>query len=284
MTRAGDTAYRIRHGLLAGAVFAWLAGVWFFFYGFYPDYFTEQLGFYGVLGTPVMLPFLFELKTAGVWVQPVVWLGIMLLTQWLLLMPGRGVGKRLMNTTPLRGWRRRLTVTAAAFMAMILSLAALATALEVPDAWTWVYDELWPNWTLLWLIMLAVWAAWGVVLWCYSRHRDEWTWLSRVTRALLAGSVAETMVATAVHAFVYDRDDCYCARGSYTGMVLGGSVLLWALGPAVVLLYLRERRRREALLQNICVNCGYDLRGTLDAGRTQCPECGAEHQSTHRKS
>lgn len=34
----------------------------------------------------------------------------------------------------------------------------------------------------------------------------------------------------------------------------------------------RQLRRLEA---GECMACGYDLRGTLAAGKTECPECGA---------
>jgi len=44
------------------------------------------------------------------------------------------------------------------------------------------------------------------------------------------------------------QDDCYCARGSYTGLVFGATVLLWAFGPGVFLLFVREKRRTEKLL------------------------------------
>lgn len=50
------------------------------------------------------------------------------------------------------------------------------------------------------------------------------------------------------------------------------AIMLWAL-PA-----LRERRFKRglrALDYNLCLNCGYDLRGLPDL--YQCPECGVEY-------
>ncbi len=41
------------------------------------------------------------------------------------------------------------------------------------------------------------------------------------------------------------REDCYCARGSYWGVCLGGAGLLWTFGPGVVLLLVREKVERE---------------------------------------
>ena len=58
---------------------------------------------------------------------------------------------------------------------------------------------------------------------------------------------------------------------------------LWPVGSAVcllfVLIYIRQDRDRLASeeadrrqRENLCVNCGYDLRATRD----RCPECGTE--------
>ena len=44
------------------------------------------------------------------------------------------------------------------------------------------------------------------------------------------------------------QDACHCARGSYTGLIFGATVLLWAFGPGVFLLFIREKRRTEKLL------------------------------------
>ena len=48
-----------------------------------------------------------------------------------------------------------------------------------------------------------------------------------------------------------DDNDCYCATGSYTGLILGGTVLLWTFGPGLVLMFLREKDRREPLLTKV---------------------------------
>jgi predicted amidophosphoribosyltransferase len=37
-----------------------------------------------------------------------------------------------------------------------------------------------------------------------------------------------------------------------------------------VILVLRHRRQKRRLRQNLCPECGYDLRATKD----RCPECG----------
>ena len=49
-------------------------------------------------------------------------------------------------------------------------------------------------------------------------------------------------------------------------------LLLFAAGLIVPTLLHRYRRRRHRIL-GLCLNCGYDLRGTPQGGR--CPECGS---------
>ena len=67
----------------------------------------------------------------------------------------------------------------------------------------------------------------------------------RIIRGLIAGSILELFVSIPI--FVTRQDDCYCARSSYTGLVFGATALLWAFGPGVLLLFLREKRRIEGL-------------------------------------
>ena len=47
--------------------------------------------------------------------------------------------------------------------------------------------------------------------------------------------------------------------------------LIFAFLPA---LWLYKRLRRRNLPQHACPHCRYDLRGTIAAGRSECPECG----------
>ncbi len=64
-------------------------------------------------------------------------------------------------------------------------------------------------------------------------------------RGLIGGSVLELFVAIPVYAT--RQDDCYCARGSYAGVIFGGTVLVWAFGPGVLFLFAREKERRKKL-------------------------------------
>ncbi len=128
------------------------------------------------------------------------------------------------------------------------------------------FGELWQKWTLpgygkdnssvsgqdfraLWIIMAAVWAIWAWLVYRYFHsHSDGYTAFSRVFRGLVGGTILELLVAGPVHALHTDPDQCYCARGSYTGLVFGLTAAVWLFGPGVFLLFLRENRRRGILL------------------------------------
>lgn len=200
-------------------------------------------------------------------------LGIVLVAQWAFLRPGRGLTVSLTKT----GRPMTSAVMAAALMAMFLSLALLATLLELFDGWdnAWADGQPWALWTG----MVVVWMAWAMVFAKYWRDGDRYTQLSRMIRWLLAGSVLTLIIAAPAQAYATRNRDCYCARGSYTGLVLGGTVLFWLFGPGIVLLFLREKYRAQKLSTALCGQCGYDLKGSIRAGKSECPECGARVQS-----
>jgi hypothetical protein len=169
--------------------------------------------------------------------------GVLLLTQWLFLRPRRGWTVRLAESGRPLG----LAAFGAAFAATLLTAGLVATLLEIPDWWTGLFEEGGMGPVLLGV--LGLWLLWTLVFYAYWRAGDEYTRLTRILRALVGGSFLELLVATPVHIACHERDDCYCARGSYTGLVFGGTVLVWAFGPGIVLLYLRERNRRSKLLR-----------------------------------
>jgi hypothetical protein len=171
--------------------------------------------------------------------------GLFLLSQALFLFP-RG---RLTFRTTHSGRPMLRAAVGAAFAGMLLTFGLLAALLELTGGWERFLDPLGRKqaqfpWTA-WLAMLLLWALWAAVFHHLWRNLDHRTAVSRLTRALVAGSILELFVAVPIHTWAVRKTDydCYCARGSYTALVFGGTVLLWLFGPGVVLLVLRERRR-----------------------------------------
>ncbi len=269
MTRSQFWAYRIRWWLLVAGMLLTLLGIWGLF-GCWPLEIGEVTA--GTAGTPLMLPVEWSgpFEAPGFYINSAVTLGLVLLMQWAFLLPRRGWLPRLSKT----GRPMKLSIIVASCMAMLLTVGLVITLMEINDAWEFFLDE---GLTPVWIVMGVVWLIWAVIFFMtYRDTQDRYTWMTRMVHRLIAGSFLEVLVATGVFAWNPQKNnDCYCARGSYTGLVLGGTVLIWAFGPGLILLFMRERHRRLRGSGDECVQCGYDLRGSIAAGQTSCPECGA---------
>lgn len=261
----GDTAYRLRKGLLVVGSLCVLAGVaWAVLAP------PLQWGA-GLLGSQLVV---FDGDSKGkYWTNVAVVVGLFFLSQWWFLRPRRGWAP----TLTLTGRPMKRAVVIAACLSALISMSVLGTALELVGGWEGFVKLLGNSIINFWGVIAVMWAAWGVVFFLYWRQGDRYTQLGRMIRGLLAGSFLAFLVAVPVQITAPRRQNCYCALGSYTGLVLAGTVLLWCFGPGLVLLFLREKYRAEKLRQGqsaTCPRCGYDLQGTLAAGRDTCPECG----------
>lgn len=244
MTRAKTTAIRIRRGLLVLWVLCILCTIGWLLGGFVSDSLGVGLG-----GTPTLLilgPAYQLFEDAGQWAYlPLVFLYLALLfvTQWWFLSP-RHIRKIKLTEAP-RPMKR--AAVGAAFAVTLLSVGLVCSIADLikhdffgsllnPSA-AWHY--------FLLLIPVALWLLWSVIFVIYLRQGEHYTWAGKIIRALIAGSVLELFVAVPV--YVTSQEKCYCARGSYAGLVFGGTVLLWAFGPGIFLLFIREKHRREQL-------------------------------------
>lgn len=209
----------------------------------------------GLIGTPVV-PY----QGANPDALAACWIGLVLLLQWLFLRPrGSWALRDADDARPMAA-----AALGAGFCAMLLTFGLIAALMEAGDRWIDAAhgEEAFRPW--VYVAIGALWIVWTLVFATYARSR------SRILRGLIGGTIAELLVAAPVHALAYKREDCYCARGSYTALVFGGTALLWVFGPGVYLLYRRERARRAHLLRR-CPHCGADLSGS--AAET-CPHCG----------
>jgi hypothetical protein len=228
-------ALRFRHVLLGGAVVCWLLGAFLLILGSY----TELLLVIAPV-PPIPLELVGWLRDAGfgdgglvAWGLLVV--GWLLTTQWMFLRPRRGWSAQLSE----RGRPLRSAILAAAFVATLITGGLVYSLLELAKPFareTWAWFE---------LPILAIWAVWALVFlrnWGRGSRYDQ---LDRMTRRLLAGSVLELLVAIPADVVAARKEDCYCTRGTYWGIVMGGIALLWSFGPGVVLLFFRAKVDRE---------------------------------------
>jgi hypothetical protein len=179
--------------------------------------------------------------------------GGMLLAQWLFLRP-RGDW-----TVPLAEQARPMksAIAVAAFMAALLSIGAIAVAVEpfnetawwalLADASDWLRQDRSGELPVAWYaLLLGAWALWAAIFWLYWREAERFSQLGRMIAGLIAGSFLELLVAIGVYAWDPHKEECWCARGSFTGIVFGATVMIWAFGPGLLLLFLRRQRERNA--------------------------------------
>jgi len=200
----------------------------------------------------------------GYGIVTILFLGLLFLSQWWFLRPRYGRSLQLAAVSrPLKS-----AIITVAFMAMLLTTGLIAGVFELLDSWEQLIEEKVAV-ISIWISMLLLWGIWAWIFYVYWRQGDRYTQLGKMIRGLVCGSLLEMFVAIPVHIWATRQQKCYCARGTYTTLVFSGIVLLWAFGPGIILLYKREKYRRERLFP-ICDSCGYDLRASKD----RCPECG----------
>ena len=150
----------------------------------------------------------------------------------------------------------------------VLSLAGLAVAMGLA-VWDLVRNSNAPDW---WLIpgLAAVgvtWIVWGVIFGFYCGRHEPRTFLSRLVRLLIAGSILELLVAVPTHVYSRMKDHCCGGYATIWGIGLGISVMLFAFGPGVFMLFVRRWasvRARELGLTGRTTESG-------EGGRTEEP-------------
>ena len=245
MTQAQKIACRLRWVLLVLWILCFAAGCLFVF---------GMIAKAGIAGTPAIAIFGPFLPSDGnldkfAYVFSLIYTGLFVLTQWLFLSP-RQMWKIKVNPS---GRPMKRAAVGAAFAAALLSIGLLYSVMDLfgytvpPNMGNPPEAKLKVLWYAFLLIPLVLWCFWSVIFCVYWRQSDIYTWAGRVIRGLIAGSVLELIVAVPVYATRQEK--CYCARGSYAGLVFAGTVLLWAFGPGILILFAREKQRREKLLE-----------------------------------
>lgn len=254
-TTAARTAAKLRAGIIVAAILLIHVVILLLFHPLI-HYSENQMylggGIIGTPASPVTVKDNDDFNNLIYAIQASLYLIILLVTQWLFL---RRPGSWRLDKV---GGARLTPASAiiAGLIAMLLCIGLLATLMELPGWWRLITlqhpeneEDYRQRFWLVWMVMFLFWGFWAWLFWVYYRNLDRYTFTGKVLRQLLVGTLIEIFIAALAHTWVVRTrgSECYCTRGSYTGVVFGVTALVWLFGPGVWFLLQREKRRRERL-------------------------------------
>ena len=150
-----------------------------------------------------------------------------------------GSGK-LELSRPIRGWRLVMPAAVAGLMLAILILGAGLALSELfyLDTAEWIS-------VALLALVAASWIVWSLLLFVYCQGWERFNIIGRLTGLIFAGSLATLLVSIPAHIIVSRRPGCFVGLLTALGIASGIYVMLWSFGPAILLLFFKEKRRFE---------------------------------------
>lgn len=137
------------------------------------------------------------------------------------------------------GFRRvALSIVIISGLAALLTFAAVVLGAEIVNLGRGLAFE---DLSVTLQVVLASWVVWFFIIVLVQGQRDQSETLSRLISVLLAGSWIEFAVALPVELAKRD-EDCPCVVGSWIALLIVVPIIIWTIGPALYLLYLREKR------------------------------------------
>lgn len=188
------------------------------------------------------VPTLGPVNAAGVYLSWQFWLclAVMFAAQFGLL----SVPVYLANLRPVtRGpiWR---TVLGGGLMAGGLVFGAVLSIYEF--VWGGQTDNnnsgAWWGWAAI-ILGLLMWCIWTIIFIRISGATEPVDLVSRQCRSLFKGSILELLIAVPTHIVARYRDYCCAGFMTFIGLTMGISVMLFAFGPAVLVLYVKRWQR-----------------------------------------
>lgn len=116
---------------------------------------------------------------------------------------------------------------------------------------TIVKDALSENvWWMAFAALLLMWALWGLIFWKWSKVLEPRAFIERQRRILYRSSILELLIAIPAHILARHRNYCCAGMATFTGIIFGISVMLFAFGPGVFFLYAERWKNSRAKQQS----------------------------------
>ena len=197
-----------------------------------------------------------------------VWLGVLVITQVLLLVVPIGIAER--RPPPRRPVMLPIVVTSfllgnlflaggLSFLVLVFGEKGLEALYEVAkflmqDSATRPITEYflsqsnfstgdWEFFSIIGFYLSLCWLIWLGIFYYYSREDSAESVVHRAVKWLLRGSILELLVAVPSHIVARQRGECCAPAGTFWGITTGLAVMLLAFGPGVFFLYVERCRR-----------------------------------------
>ncbi|MHC5118577.1 MAG: hypothetical protein ACYSOH_00970, partial [Planctomycetota bacterium] len=179
---------------------------------------------------------LFSFSEFGVFIAWAVILAILAAQACLLIVPVRIKHQR---PKARRGiWFT--AIVAALLYTVLLFFAALSIVAAV-----WGDEISEPVFWVLVGILPLNWIGWSIVFCLFSRSMEPESYIRRLMRWLIGGSILELLIAVPSHIIIRHRDVC-CAHGlTAAGLTTGIAVIFFAFGPGLYFLYADRIRGKQ---------------------------------------
>jgi len=119
----------------------------------------------------------------------------------------------------------------------LFAIVALGMVWSIVAA-IWGDDSIEGKIPLIALIFLSVnWVVWSCVFRVFARNTNPGSYVHRLMKWLLRGTILELLIAVPSHVIVRHKDVC-CAQGiTAAGIATGLAVMLMSFGPGIYFLY-----------------------------------------------
>jgi hypothetical protein len=91
------------------------------------------------------------------------------------------------------------------------------------------------------------WLAWGAVFFIRYSDINLFKTLKTFIVTIITGSLIELLVAIPMHIIASRRPGCFAGAFTAISICAGISVMLWAFGPGIFLLFLYEKNKAKTV-------------------------------------